>query len=352
MQDSDAPQAVPINLKGRTSYQCNASPTVSLVIPCYTTDRWEDLCRLIDSVERQEPPIDQLLIVVQQSRELKSLLSTRLTSLTAGMVKLIFLDTEPAVSRARNAGVCESFSDIVAFVDDDAVLADDWSDATRSFYRSHPDAIGVAGAIMPLWDSSAMEWFPRELYWMLSCTYWTAMSPVPVRNGYGANMSFRREAFGGGERFNESLGIAGWGKGGWRGMGGEEPELSLRVTAKMGRSVLYVPDIRAWHRVRPHRLSPKSLLRRAYWEGRLKAALSGSPHKPPNVLDTERALLKSIVRAHGERIRLFGSRPVWALKQELTVFTVVLTVALGFAEGRLRRSRLIAINKTFEAVGR
>ncbi len=339
MQDARTTDAVSSSARCRNAHDSAMGPTISLVVPCYSTDRYEDVSRLIDSVQRQSPPIEELLIVVQQSRELESLLRKRLAALTSIEVHIIFLDIVPAVSKARNAGLREASSEVVAFADDDAVLADDWASATRRFYRTCPEAIGVAGAILPLWDSPAMEWFPRVLYWMLSCTYWTATSPIPVRNGYGANMSFRRQAFANGRQFNESIGISGWGVRGWRGMGGEEPELSLRVTAETGQPVMYVPDIRVWHRVRAHRLKPGSLLRRAYWEGRLKAALSGNATGTAAVLHTERSLLREIARAQIGRLRVLGSHPLVALRQQGVVLLVVAAVAFGFIEGKLRRNR-------------
>ena len=251
-------------------------------------------------------------------------------------VTVRFLEDAGGVSRARNTGLAEVTADVVAFVDDDSVLAEDWAEMSRRFYREHERAIGVAGAILPLWDSPAMEWFPRELYWMLSCTYWTSTVPTPVRNGYGANMSFRREAFDG-RRFNEAVGIGAWGAGGWRGMGGEEPELALRVTAATGRPIVYVPDVRVWHRVKAHRLRAAGLARRAYWEGRLKAVISRRAPRSSGVLDTEKSLLRGIMRAQVSRLGRLVAHPLTALRQEVTVLCVLALVALGFLEGKVRR---------------
>ncbi len=339
MRDAETPRPTPSPADLYSTADANAGPGISLIVPCYTTDRYADLCRLIDSVRSQRPAVAELILVVQKSRELESLLTMRLSDLPTVGARVIFLDSDPAVSPARNAGVDAAACGIIAFADDDAVLADGWTLATHSFYRRFPDAIGAAGAILPLWDSPAMDWFPRELWWMLSCTYWTAATPVPVRNGYGANMSFRREAFDDGRRFDESLGISGWGTGGWRGVGGEEPELALRITAETGRPVMYAPEVRAWHRVRASRLRSGSLLRRAYWEGRFKAILSRYPAGTQRVLHTEWSLLRSLARAHIGRLRLLASRPRDALRQEGAVILVVAAVAFGFLDGKLRRIR-------------
>jgi len=312
-----------------------AAPTISLVVPCYAANRIPDLIRLFQSITHQSTPLDELVVVVQQSGHVRDWVGSNLPAASVRTAHLVYLETVPQVSRARNAGVEASNGDIIAFVDDDAVLGDDWVAMTRQFYRSNTQAVGVAGAILPLWDSPSMEWFPVELYWMVSCTYWTSTIPVAVRNGYGANMSFRREAFADGRRFNEATGISGWGDRGWQGMGGEEPEFSLRVTAETGRPILYVPAIRAWHRIGSHRLRLRSLLRRAFWEGRFKAWMS-STHGSAS-LETEFFLLRDIVSSAFGRLRLLIRLPMTAMRQQSIVTFVILVVAIGYLDGRLRR---------------
>lgn len=316
---------------------CNL--TLGLVVTCHSLDRLEDALRLIDSIGRQTSLVDEVVVVVQQSRQLLDALRPPLERLTRPRVTVRFLESARGVSHARNEGLAEVQADIVAFVDDDAILFADWAAMTRVFYGQHPQSIGVAGAILPMWDSPAMEWFPRELYWMLSCTYWKWTSPMPVRNGYGANMSFRREAFDG-RRFSECIGIGPWGVGGWRGVGGEEPELALRVTEATGRAIFYVPDVRVWHRVRSYRLRWRSLARRAYWEGRLKGSLPHAAVRKRRALDTEKGLLRDMARASIGRLRLLGTHPLVALRQEALVLFVVGLVGCGFLEGRVRRMRV------------
>ncbi len=313
--------------------------SISVIVACYSLDRLNDLFALLQSIELQTEPIDELIVVVQRSRELLDALQPALGRLQHCRVVVRFLAEAAGVSLARNAGVAEASCDVVAFVDDDAVLMSDWAAATRAFYERWPDAIGAAGAILPLWDSPTMAWFPRELYWMVSCTYWTATSPTPVRNGYGANMSFRREAFDNGRRFDETIGIGGWGVSGWKGMGGEEPVLSLRVASETGRPILYAPDIRAGHRVKAYRLGLKNLARRAYWEGRLKAVLSGMSTGGPPALDMERSLLRQMVRIAAARLGRFPRQPITAVRQQGVVLLLVGVVALGFAVGVVRRDR-------------
>ena len=310
-------------------------PTISLVVPCYSLERLQDIVALLDSIERQTHQVDELIIVVQESRQLRSQLEARLVDRATSRWRLIFLELEPQVSRARNAGIDEARSEIIAFVDDDAVLSDDWAEKTCDIYALRQDIIGVAGAIVPLCDNPAMAWYPRELYSMLTCTYRTSPTPVRVRNGYGANMSFRREAFESGRRFSEATGICGWGESGWKGMGGEEPELCRRITGDTGRSIVYVPDIRVWHRVKPYRLAPRTVVRRAYWEGRFKAWFVGQQVEGEDLLLTERSLLRDMANAQSDRLKLARRHPLIAARQQGAVKLALVCVGAGYLQGRL-----------------
>ena len=113
----------------------------------------------------------------------------------------------------------------------------------------------------------------------------------------------------------------------------------MRVTAATGQPILYVPDIRVWHRVEPYRLRWRSMVRRAYWGGRTKAALSRDPTLPHSRLDSERDLVPQMARAQVERVRVLGTRPLVALRQEGAVLLVVAAFALGLLDGRFRRNR-------------
>ncbi|MBN1855934.1 MAG: glycosyltransferase [Dehalococcoidia bacterium] len=315
----------------------SASLRVSLIVPCYSPDRIRDIIALIDSIECQTLAPYEVIFVVQHSEEVRTAVESRISGARTAGWRVLFLDGNPGVSKARNAGVERASGEIIGFVDDDAVLYADWVERTVAAYLAHPDMIGVAGAIKPLWDAPNMEWFPRELYWMVSCTYWDAVEPMQVRNGYGANLSFRRAAFDADRCFDENLGIGPYGSGGWRSVGGEEPEFSLRVMHATGKHILYVPDVQVRHRVRPYRLKSRTIARRAYWEGRFKAILLARSAKSlDDVLHTEHALLRLVVRNSLKRTGLLFIEPYTALRQKSTVAFVLMCLACGYVEGRLR----------------
>jgi glycosyltransferase involved in cell wall biosynthesis len=92
----------------------------------------------------------------------------------------------------RNAGIINSKSEIIAFIDDDAVADRDWLKNLFKNY-SEPSVAGVGGLVVPRWDGGrSFSWFPEELNWIIGCSYKGQIDRrEPIRNPIGCNMSFR-----------------------------------------------------------------------------------------------------------------------------------------------------------------
>jgi glucosyl-dolichyl phosphate glucuronosyltransferase len=254
-------------------------------------------------------------------------------------MRVIFNSGEQGLSSARNLGVANAKGEIIAFVDDDALLVPGWTEATLKTYRDDDSVIGVTGPVIPLWEAQSMDWFPREFYWIFSCTYWDMEKPTEVRNGYGTNISFRREAFNFAGQFRFNLGCKGREKGGWHEPGAEELDFTLRVKKLTGKHILYNPNIKVRHRVYKYRFSTRFIARRAYWEGYGKAIMNRwypDTEKNGAVLSVEYGLLNRILfrLLPAILIRLFR-RPLIALKQLYITKLVLCCVAAGFLNSEI-----------------
>lgn len=254
-----------------------ASAKISIIVPCYTMERLRDVTELLDSVQSQSYRHIETLIVAERSPELTSSIRGYIKKKGYPNVRVLYnVDQgEWGSYSARNLGIEQASGDILAFIDDDALLFPDWAEETARSYAEDGSVIGLTGPILPLWEDEQMSWFPRELYWIFSCTYWDWTEKTEVRNGYGTNISFRREAFDACGAFKDSLGVEkGWGKSDWQRPGAKETEFSLRVTQKTGKRIVYSPKIRVKHKVYRYRLKTGFIARRAYWEGYAKALLN------------------------------------------------------------------------------
>jgi GT2 family glycosyltransferase len=140
------------------------------------------------------------------------------------------------VSGARDLGIGLAQGDILAFIDDDAVAEKEWIEGLVNTYQKH-NAFAVGGKILPIWLSGKPDYLPEELFWLVGLTYdgYDKGGATEVRNALGCNMSFKREVFEMVGGFRQGLGFA---MKGTSYIQGEEPELALRMKAKVGKGVI------------------------------------------------------------------------------------------------------------------
>ncbi len=313
---------------------------ISIIVPCYTMDRLRDVTELLDSIDAQTYKNVETIVVAERSPELVSGIKGYIQEKGYQNTQVLFNKDEWGSYSARNLGIERAKGSVLAFIDDDALLFPDWAQETARSYDKDDSVIGLTGPILPLWEHDSMAWFPRELYWIFSCTYWDWTEKTEVRNGYGTNISFRREAFDACGAFKSSLGDEkGWGKSDWQRPGAKETEFSVRVTRETGKRIVYNPDIRVKHKVYRYRLATGFIIRRAYWEGYAKAWLSRwGRSSDREVLATEYSLLRRILFSLVPySLGLLFKRPIIALRRLWTTALVLSCVSGGYLVYSLSR---------------
>ena len=302
-------------------------PLLFVIVTSYTTGRLRDIYELLDSIEAQTYPNLETIFVAERSVELLNKVRSYASEKDALNLKVIFNDGETGLSAARNLGIKEAKGNIIAFVDDDVVLFPDWAEEMVEAYEDD-SIIGVTGPAFPLWEDESMSWFPEEFYWIISCTAWCDWNEMrEVRNAWGMNMSFLREAFDKcGPFFNEF--------GFHKGPMAEDNEFSLRVRSQTEKSIVYSPKVRLWHRVHKYRLSRKFIKERAYWIGRSRCMLKRlypEAEKGEDLLGQEHQLLKRIfTRLFPNIVKTFFTSPVIAWRRLQVTVTALTFVTLGY----------------------
>lgn len=310
-------------------------PKVSIITATYTLDRLPDVKQLLDSVNRQTNPDFDLFIVVERMPELVEMISAYIAENNYCSMKVIYNQGPGGASANRNLAIGQAEGEIIAFVDDDAVVSTDWVSEIVRVFSEDESVIGVTGPITPLWQTdTAADWVPPEFYWIFSCTGSSFNEKVEVRNGYCTNLSFKKEAFQKVGLFDTGLGVKGRGRGGWQEPGGEETELAIRIKDITGKRIVYDPAVIVQHRVYAYRLSRNFISRRAFWEGYAKALLSKrfrERGKKNGVLATERSLLKKILFFRLPlTFALLFNKPRLACRQLGLIITVLSCVAAGY----------------------
>ena len=241
-------------------------PTISVVICAFTEERLEVLTEALDSLRRQTRPAQEIVLVIDHAPELLAEARRRWPEVT-----VVPNREKQGLSGARNSGVAEAGGEVVAFLDDDAIAADDWLERLAAAYAD-PQVLGAGGTVRPRWVEGKPGWFPPEFDWVVGCTHSGMPRQLePVRNLVGANMSFRRAPLVEVGGFSHELGRVGT-----LPVGCEETDLSIRVHQRWPASeILYDPAAAVEHVVPPARGKVRYFIDRCRAEGRSKAVLSG-----------------------------------------------------------------------------
>ncbi len=185
----------------------------------------------------------------------------------SGVTFKIIPEAVAGMCRARNAGIRQSEGNWVIFLDDDALVPENWLEAYRQAIAMYPEAAALGG------PATLDERLPRPWWWCkkfdvsMSCQdYGERMMPYrQYTHPYGLNMVFDRRIL---ERYNgfdialDSLipGLA------------DETDLFFKMM-KHGEQLVYVPAARVIHSVLPDRLQWRVFSIRCIHVGRTFACL-------------------------------------------------------------------------------
>ncbi|MGH3265676.1 MAG: glycosyltransferase family 2 protein [Trebonia sp.] len=239
-------------------------PTVSVIIPTYTKERWDWLAECVASAKAQTVPASEIIVVVDHNQELLDEIIREFTDVIA--VPNI---GGRGVSGARNSGVKSSTGEIVAFLDDDSIASPEWL-ATLLRHIAVPGVVGVGCFSDGLWEDRCPSWFPGEFSWTIGVSYHGLPTvPTAVRNVWTSAMLVRRGGFETVAGFREDFGKIG------NKSLPEDTDLCLRIAA-MQRDAVWIwdPAKVMKHRVPAGRATFGYLMSRCFLQGWGKAAMA------------------------------------------------------------------------------
>lgn len=262
-----------------------ATYQVSVVICAYTEKRWNQLRAAVASAEAQ-PETTEVIVVIDHNDAL-----LRRARQYWGSDQVLRNLLPPGLAGARNTGLVAARSDIVAFLDDDAVAEPQWLTQLCVHFAS-PEVMAVGGQILPDWPTAAAPVIlPPELWWVVGCSYrGLPTTTSDVRNIIGCSMVFRRANL---------LQVGGFsldtGRVGRIPLGGEETDVCIRLRQyDVTSRIVMAPASRVLHHVPADRLTWKYLGRRSFYEGVSKSVL-GRRLGAHDALSSERSYTRSVL---------------------------------------------------------
>jgi len=243
--------------------------SVSVVIP--THNRAEILSRALDCIGRLEPPsgveVDTLVVANACTDATEPVTRERMDGFPFPL--RLVAEPEAGLNVARNRGVRESRGQIVAFLDDDALVEPGWLEALVAAFEKH-EADVVAGKVELLWEEvERPPWSSPSIERLLSYLDLGPSVLALAKPGQlvGANFAVRRcvlERLGG---FADGLDRSGRDL-----LSGGDTEFTIRAQ-RAGYRLLYAPGMAVRHWVAPGRLALRYLDRVARARGRTRVAL-------------------------------------------------------------------------------
>jgi glycosyltransferase involved in cell wall biosynthesis len=163
------------------------------------------------------------------------------------------LEPEQGLSAARNKGIKEAKGDVIAYIDDDA-LVDTWYLRTYAeWFAMHPETMACGGPIEPLYETEEPSWMTPYTKALLTAwmNYGDKVREYPKgRYPGGGNAAYRKEVFDKVGLFNTALGRKGGNL-----MGSEEKDIFDKMHA-LGMQVLYLPTPVLHHIIPQTKLEP------------------------------------------------------------------------------------------------
>ena len=304
-----------------------ANSGFSVIICAHTLKRWDDLIEAVTSIENQETPAHEIIVVIDHNPEMYTRAKAQFDR------ALVIENHNPhGLNGARNSGVGRATGPIIAFLDDDAVAAPDWITRLQGAYTDER-VVGVGGKINPQWLGGRPRWFPDEFLWVVGCTYKGMPTKTePVRNLIGCNMSYRRDIV-----LKVGGFLSGIGHVGGRPQGDDETELCIRIHQTLPGSVLlYTPDAQVSHKVPADRTRPAYYRWRCYLEGRSKALLSSLLGAGDGLSSertyTMRTLPAGFLRGIADTLFKFD---IYGILRSIAIFSGLFITTFGYLQGTL-----------------
>lgn len=229
-----------------------AVPEISIVICTYNRCRY--LPQALESIAGQAVPnvLFELIVVDNASTDDTAVIVQNFISKHPLLNARYVYEANKGLSSARNRGWKEAASDIVAYVDDDVILFENYIAELHSFFTSHPNAQGAGGRVIPKYEDKEPDWMSKYLKGFVGeVFYGDAIRKFDATMKYpaGANMIYRRyllEHTGG---FNDELKFR-----------SDDKYIFYKVREHTDE-IYYLPEVALYHYIDAARLDPENFKR-------------------------------------------------------------------------------------------
>jgi len=230
-----------------------------------THNRCTLLAEALKSLLNQEPGGPSYEVIIVDNNSTDQTRQTIESFIQGGHSNLRYVfEPRQGISYGRNAGITHALAPIIAFTDDDVLVATNWISNIKKALDEHSEVDFAGGKILPRWPHEPPSWLTRNHWWPLALLdagddpfYVNAANPMVLPT---ANAAFRREVFSRVGLFSTAF------------SGREDHELILRLWRE-GRQGLYEPTIVVTADVQPARMTKSYHHRWNYMTGKFNSMM-------------------------------------------------------------------------------
>ena len=172
-----------------------------------------------------------------------------------------YKETNQGLSYARNCGITKAKGEVLIYVDDDALVNEEYLQTYATFFSEHPDADAAGGPIIPKYETKEPSWMSHYTKMLLTAYKYKGTTIKEFEgNDYpgGGNAAYRASVFEKVGLFNVALGRKGNSL-----AASEEKDIFDKMRA-LGMKIFYLPTAVLYHIIPQYKLEKDYFNRLTY----------------------------------------------------------------------------------------
>lgn len=229
----------------------------SVIMCTYNRDKY--IYNVLKSIADNKISTDQyeIVLVNNNSNDNTEAECNRFTNDYPNVKFRYFIEKNQGLSYARNRGIQEAQGDILVYVDDDALINDEYLQTYIQFLDSHPEIDAAGGPILPKYETEEPSWMSTFTRQLITGKLYLGdkVREFPSQSfPGGGNAAYRKSVFDKVGLFNVELGRKGDSL-----IGAEEKDIFDKMTT-LGMRFFYLPNAILYH------LIPEKKLTKEYFD--------------------------------------------------------------------------------------
>jgi GT2 family glycosyltransferase len=299
-------------------------PTISVIIPAYTEDRWELTLQSVASAQEQTLQPCEIIVCIDHNETLFHRCAAYWADFAASTppIRVIQSKYDGHQGAARNTAAEIAAGEILAFLDDDAAADKDWLEILTKPYQD--ERIGaVGGRPVPVFEAGRPAWFPLQFDWVFGCAYdGLPTSRGPLAHLIGTTMSVRRTLF-------EQVG-------GFHSDNHDDMDMCHRVAhIKGSEGVIYEPAATVRHFVPASRPTWKYFWRRCFFVNKGKVEAFAQMGDAATLGAETRFVRCALINGVPQGISQAAKGDAHGLARSAAIIAGVVLAAAGYVAGRI-----------------